>query len=246
MKAELSRQWALLDVQALDSQLAKLAHRARTLPVLAQIEQLTGGQAGLEEDLVRAQTAVDDVEQEVRKADEDVQLVRDRAARDQQRLDSGQGSAKELTGLQHELEALARRQAELEDLELEVMERSEAAQANLQRLQATRDEQAASLQELTGQRDTELGELDAERQEVLARREQLTPTIGDDLLALYDKIREQQGGLGAAALQGRRCGGCGLELNRSDLSRIRDAAHDEVLRCEECRRILVRTDGRQG
>ncbi|HYN67967.1 MAG TPA: C4-type zinc ribbon domain-containing protein, partial [Ornithinibacter sp.] len=46
---------------------------------------------------------------------------------------------------------------------------------------------------------------------------------------------------GAAALHQRRCGGCQLELNPVEIQRIRSAPDDEVLRCEECRRILVRT-----
>jgi uncharacterized protein len=62
-----------------------------------------------------------------------------------------------------------------------------------------------------------------------------------DLLTLYDKLREQHGGLGAAALIRGSCQGCNLSLNSSDLAAIRAAAPDEVLRCEECRRILVRT-----
>ena len=60
------------------------------------------------------------------------------------------------------------------------------------------------------------------------------------LLALYEKIRESSGA-GAAMLRARRCEGCRLELNPQELQRIRSAADDEVVRCEECRRILVRT-----
>jgi uncharacterized protein len=47
--------------------------------------------------------------------------------------------------------------------------------------------------------------------------------------------------VGAAALVQRRCQGCRLELNAADLREITAAAEDEVLRCEECQRILVRT-----
>ena len=67
------------------------------------------------------------------------------------------------------------------------------------------------------------------------------PEVGAELLALYDKIRASVGGTGASELRQRRCGGCRLELNQVDLSRIKAAPADEVIRCEECRRILVRT-----
>ncbi len=60
-------------------------------------------------------------------------------------------------------------------------------------------------------------------------------------MTLYTRLREQKGGVGAAALRARRCGGCSLQLNASELADIAKTASDVVLRCEECNRILVRT-----
>ena len=191
--------------------------------------------------LVRAQTEYGDIQREVAKAEADVQLVRDRAARDRARLDSGTGSAKDLQALQHELESLARRQAELEDVELEVMERAEDAESAANQLAAERETLSAQLAEATAARDAALAELDAEAARVAAPRADTVAGVGEDLVALYEKIRAQNGGVGAAALRQRRCGGCQLELNNVDMNRIKAAAPDEVLRCEECRRILVRT-----
>lgn len=237
----MSRQWRLLDLQKLDTRLDQLDHKARTLPVLAELSAATERSNKIDEDLVLARTAVADTEREITKADLDVQQVRDRAKRNQARLDAGQGNAKDLQGMQHELETLARRQAELEDVELEVMERAEGLRADLDKQEKARADLDAELDDLTGRRDTEVKAIDSERTKVVADREQMAPGLGPDLLALYEKVREQHGGLGAAALVQRRCGGCQLELTASDMGRIRAAAEDEVLRCEECRRILVRT-----
>ncbi len=241
MKADIRLQWRLLDLQKLDSRLAQIAHRTRTLPVLAEVDKATADHAICDEECVLAETRVDDVERETRKADADVQLVRDRAERDRKRLEAGQGNSKELQSLQHELETLARRQSELEDIELEVMERAESLRADLERRQQERRDLTAKIEELTQQRDQEVAALDRERDDILAQRADVAAGVGAELLEFYEKVRERQGGLGAAPLQGRRCGGCGLELNQSDLARIRGAADDEVLRCEECGRILVRT-----
>ena len=115
MKAEPGQQAKLLDLQALDTRLSQLEHARRTLPQLAEIADLEGKAALLDDQLVRSRTELSDIQRELIKADGDVQQVRDRATRDQQRLDSGVGSAKDLTAIQHELESLARRQAELED-----------------------------------------------------------------------------------------------------------------------------------
>ena len=77
--------------------------------------------------------------------------------------------------------------------------------------------------------------------EVTAARGPAVDGIPEALLALYERLREQKG-IGAALLRARQCGGCNMTLDASELSRIRSAPVDEVVRCEECQRILVRTD----
>ncbi len=175
------------------------------------------------------------------KAEADVQLVRARAARDQSRLDSGTGSAKDLQAIQHELESLRRRQSELEDVEIEIMERAETAESEVARLTRDREALTAELDEVRAARDAALKDLDLEAETVARPRPDTVAGVGEDLVTLYEKIRVQSGGLGAAPLRQRRCGGCQLELNNVDMTRIKSAPADEVLRCEECRRILVRT-----
>lgn len=231
----------LLDVQALDTRLSQLAHRRRSLPQHAELEALQGRVAGLRDALVSARTLADDVSRELAKAEADVELVRARAARDQARLDSGTGSAKDLTAIQHELVSLARRQSALEDVELEVMERLEQAQTSVTELEAEQAGLDAEIARVTEVRDAAVAEIDAEVQQVTAERDQLAAGLDQGLVALYDKVRASSSGLGAAPLRARRCEGCRLELTPVDLGRIRAAAPDEVLRCEECRRILVRT-----
>ena len=240
MKADPSRQRRLLDLQALDTRLAQLDHRRRTLPEHARLEELQARVEELEAEAVRARTALSDVQREVAKAEADVQLVRDRAERNRQRLEAGVGTAKDLQALQHELDSLARRQSTLEDEELEVMQRAEDLQAEVDRVQAQLAEVTAEVEEVTASRDAKVAEIEAERTEVASGRDDVVADVGADLVGLYDKIRATSG-TGAAPLVQRRCGGCQLELNSVDLGRIRAAAEDEVLRCEECRRILVRT-----
>ncbi|ANS77519.1 Hypothetical protein SGUI_0123 [Serinicoccus hydrothermalis] len=240
MKASPQMQARLLELQQLDTTLAQLDHRLKSLPEQVDITRMEGEQGGLEADVVRTGTEVSDLEREVAKAEAAVQQVRDRAARDRQRLEAGTGSAKDLQGLQHELESLARRQGVLEDEELEVMERVEQAQAAEQAATTARDEHATRLGELREVRDEKSAAITAEREEVAAGREAIVDDLADDLVALYERMRAQTGS-GAAPLQQRRCGGCRLELNAVDLGRIKAAPEDEVVRCEECGRILVRT-----
>ena len=240
MKAEPARQSRLLDLQAIDTRLSQIEHARRTVPQLAEIADLEGKARLLDDQLIRSRTELGDIKREITKAEGDVQQVRDRATRDQQRLDSGVGSAKDLTAIQHELGSLARRQAELEEVELEVMERAEAIESDVAELERGRGELTERLTALEKARDERLAELSAEESQVAAPRDTVVDEVGEDLVALYEKIRSTSG-TGAAPLRQRRCGGCQLELNPVELRTIKDAPEDEVLRCEECRRILVRT-----
>lgn len=189
-----------------------------------------------------ARTEESDTARELTKAEQDVDQVRQRAARDQQRLDSGAiTNPKDLESLQSELASLARRQDDLETIVLEIMERQDAAQARAKELAARVAELEAKVAEVTQRRDTAVREIEDEVTTVRQQREALAAQVPADLMALYDKLRQQYGGVGAARLHQRRCEGCRLELNITELNEVRDAAPDAVVRCENCRRILVRT-----
>ncbi|RHA37544.1 zinc ribbon domain-containing protein [Cellulomonas rhizosphaerae] len=230
----------LLDVQALDTRLDQLAHKRRTLPELARLAELDSQLDDLHTALVTSQTAVSDLRREVAKAEADVEQVRSRAARDQARLDSGQGSPKDLQAIQHELETLGRRQSNLEEVELEVMERLEAHETALAEVTVAHDALVARRSEVVGERDAAFAEIDAEIATVGGERSGQANGLDAALVTLYERLRGQLGGSGAAALRGRRCEGCRLELNPLDLDVIKKKSDDTVVRCEECGRILVR------
>ena len=218
LKAQPHQQARLIEVQLLDTRLDQLAHARAHLPALTRLAGLDHAQVTLDRELALARTALSDVQREVDKAEADVQLVRARAARDQ-----------------------ARRQGDLEEIELEVMERAESLEADVTSLETRRSALLEELAQVRAERDAAFEVSDAEAVDVTERRSALVPEVGAELLALYDKIRASVGGTGASELRQRRCGGCRLELNQVDLSRIKAAPADEVIRCEECRRILVRT-----
>lgn len=168
--------------------------------------------------------------------------MRQRAHRDQQRLDSGAvTSPKDLENLQHEITSLAKRQGDLEDVVLEVMERRESAQERVAELTERTSSVQSKIDDATGRRDAAFESLDGEIASVTKEREVVAGSVPADLLKLYDKLRQQQGGVGAARLYQRRCEGCRLELNITEVNDVKAASPDTVLRCENCRRILVRT-----
>ena len=222
--------------------MSQLAHKRDNIPEHAEIDALEGDLTQLRDLLVAAQAEEGDTAREQAKAEKDVDQVRQRSARDQQRLDSGAvTSPKDLASLQSEIASLAKRQQDLEDIVLEIMERNEAATARVSELGDRVASVQTKVEDAAARRASATEDLDAQSARLTKEREVIAGSIPDDLLKLYDKLRSQQGGVGAAKLFQRRCEGCRLELNITELNDIRAAARDEVLRCENCRRILVRT-----
>jgi uncharacterized protein len=209
---------------------------------LAALAELGREADTVDRELVAAETEAGDLQREQKKADADVEQVKARRSRDQQRLDAGRvSSPKELEGLQHEIASLDRRISDLEDAELEVMEKLETAEARVTELRGRAAEFSGRRAELESSRDAATKELDEQRAGLAEQRTAVEAELPAELVATYVKLRERLGGIGAAQLQGKRCTGCRMELNAADLGRIAAAAPDAVLRCEECGRILVRT-----
>jgi predicted nucleic acid-binding Zn-ribbon protein len=241
VKADPFVQLRLLDLQAHDSTLDRLAHKRKTLPELAEIARLDGAMAALRDEIVMAEAAVNDLQREVDKSEADIEQVRARKSRDEERLSSGAITVpKQLEEIQHEVETLKRRQNELEDAELELMERMEEAQQGLDALTASRAELEGQRAAAVEGRDAQWVDIDQQTETTTQERAVVAAELPTDLLALYDKLRASEGGVGAGAIERGRCGACHLDLMQNEKAEYRAAPVDEVLR-HECRRILVRT-----
>jgi hypothetical protein len=242
LRADPFAQLKLLDLQQIDSSLDQMAHRLQTMPERLALQKATEQRADLSGRHGQLQTEVADLVREQRKAEADVEQVRSRSARNRERIEGGLVSdAKQLQAMQHELETLAHRISDLEDAELEVMERLEEAESQQAGLSAQLAKVDDEIAELTLRRDAIVDDITARRAELNAERVVVSAEIPADLLALYERLRTQLGGVGVGALHHKRCGGCQLNVGAADLARMAVAPSDEVLRCEECDRILVRT-----
>lgn len=241
MKADPAVQRLLLDLADVDAELNRVTHRRRTLPELEQVGAAERELQAKRDSLVAAQTSHGDVDRDAKRLETEVEQVRAREDRDRKLLDSGSlSSSKQMEDVQHELETLARRQGVLEDELLEVMEQREALESDVERSRAAVDDAETTLADAQSRRDEALADLDANEAKRLAEREGLVTRFPDDLLALYDRIRANKG-VGAGLLQSRRCGACRIELDRAAIAKVAEAAEDDVVRCEECGAILVRT-----
>ncbi|MGE2730328.1 zinc ribbon domain-containing protein [Mycolicibacterium vaccae] len=245
MKADVNQQRSLLELAELDAQLSRLAHRLKNLPEQAQLAEAQTAVRQAGDKLAVAQLALEDIDVQVAKFEHEIDAVRQREDRDRALLAGGTVDAKQLTDLQHELETLERRQASLEDSLLEVMERREELAARVAGQQVTVEELKKAHEDAQRTCDAARAELEGTREETATRRERLAAQLDEALLALYERQRASNG-VGAGALQGRRCGACRLEIDAGEMARIAAAAEDDVLRCPECSAILLRVKGYQG
>ncbi|MGL5810850.1 MAG: zinc ribbon domain-containing protein [Nocardioides sp.] len=229
-------------MQAVDSRAAQAQYSRDHLPEHAELVELRRRRAELNDQVRDARIVVDDLTAAQAKADQDVEQVKARKTRDQERIDKGNvGSPKDLEHMMHEIESLQRRIGVLEDEELEIMERLEEAQAGLTSLEAALTAIDERGRAVLAARDEKTAAFEAEAAECTSRRTGLIEPLPADLLALYDRLREQRQGVGAAELKRKQCLGCMLTLDNLELAKIKALPEDEVARCEECQRILVRT-----
>lgn len=240
MKTDIAQQVSLQELTEIDAELSRLAHRASHLPEQQRYDELLAEQRIVADRVSAVALALEDLDAQVAKLESEVDAVRKREDRDRGLLDSGSVSdSKQLGELQHELGTLERRQANLEDTLLEVMERREQLAADQAREQAAIDALEQDLNAARQARDQVLAGVEQSRTDRSARRAEVAAVLAGELLALYERQRATSG-IGAGRLLAGRCGACRIELDRGELARISAAPEDEVLRCQECGAILLR------
>lgn len=239
LKAPPEAQARLLELQALDTKLAQLDHRAKSLPELASLAELSSQAEALRLTLLEQEGLAENVQLELGRIESDVALVESRIARDSERL-QGSSSVKDVAALEQELGALRKRLNDLEEIELTVMERLEEQQTAL----ASTREQLASIRaqigEVESSRDAALTAIGTERSTAADDRRVLQTLVPTDLLELYEKQRSRYG-TGASLLRGGVSQASGVKLLEDELQKIRAAAPDDVLICPSSDAILVRT-----
>jgi len=240
MKADPADQKRLLELQGLDVNLARAAATLRKLPEQERVDRADEELAAARATEREALHALEELQAELSRAENDVELVEKRIAKDPDR--SGHtGSAKDAVGLEHELASLRERLAVLEDVELEVMGRVEEAEKTLETCSVETASAEAELDAARLDAERVRGELGAEQAEWQQQRAKLVGSLPADLVELYERQRERYG-FGASLLRARISEAGGVTLTESDLQTIRQTPADEVVICPDSNAILVRTE----
>ena len=240
LKASPQDQALLLDLQALDTKLAQLGHRAKSIPELAELSALTAQATARRQILAERRGVSENVELELSRIESDVKVVEARIARDSERLQVS-SSVKDVAALEQELAALRKRLDDLEEIELAVMERLDETRAAVAETTAELATIAERIAEVEAARDAQLVVVNAERETAEIGRRSIEVKVPADLLALYEKQRSRYG-TGASLLQGGVSLASGVKLLENEMQEIRAAAPDDVIMCASSEAILVRTD----
>ncbi len=223
----------------MDFHVAMLHNKASALPEIAELLGTTQRLTVVRDLEIAAQTQISDIKRELSRSESDVEQVVARLERDEKRLADGSTAPKELEKLQHEVQTLTSRRSELEEVELEIMLRMDSVKARLDELKAEENLLIAQATQIEARKAAALAAIESEVTAIISERLATVAAIDGALVDLYEKLRSSNG-TGAAALREGRCDGCHLAINSVELSRIKTLASDEVVRCEECRCILVR------
>ncbi|CAM3209785.1 Putative zinc ribbon domain protein [Arthrobacter ulcerisalmonis] len=240
-KAAPAEQLKLLDLQALDAKLTALANRRRALESDPRIKDLEAALSVANGALGSAKVAVHDAEAELKRAEADVEQVASRIERDEARLNSGTGLSKDLVALQKDIVSLNKRRSDLEDVELEVLERLDSLRATQAQQQEIVDGIQGSFGGIRAELDAQLADVAAEAADFRAKRTECAGGLEATLLAVYEKTLAKRG-VGAARLFHGTSEASGMKLSAGDLAEIKAAAPDDVVFCPDSGAILVRSD----
>lgn len=240
-KAAPAEQLKLLELQGLDARLTALANRRRALETDPRIRDLEAALSVANGELGAAKLAVHDAEAELKRAEADVEQVTSRIDRDEARLNSGTGLSKDLVALQKDIASLNKRRSDLEDVELEVLERLDTLRERQAAQQQIVDDIQGSFGSIRSELDQELAEVDAEAAKVKAHRAAFAQALDAGLLAVYEKTLARRG-VGAARLFHGTSEASGMKLSPGDLADIKAAAPEDIVFCPDSGAILVRSE----
>lgn len=238
MKANLQDQKSLLELAQLDLDLARNSGEKAKLLASTEIELASGLALGLSDQLIDARNRVGDLELELKRSENDLELVEKRIAKDKDRL-ATTSSPKDAQGIEHELTSLAKRKSDLEDAELSILEILDSVRAELVSATASKEAAEKELDRLRTELSTNVAGVEAKRIELVSAREKLAATLDPELSTAYQRKADRGSSVGK--LIGRECGACRLSITATNLDEIIALPADEIAECPNCQAYLVRS-----
>jgi len=238
VKANLQDQKHLLELVQIDLDLVKNASDRAKLLAATDVQIASERALALSDQLIDARNKVGDLELELKRSENDLELVETRITKDRERL-ATTSSSKDAQGIEHELATLKKRKSELEDAQLGIMEELDVVRAGLSAAESAKSAAEAELSALRALLSSNTSNLDTERAELSAKRVGLVGLIDPELAEAYQKKANRNVAVGK--LTGRECGACRISITATNLEEIVALPEDEIAECPNCQAYLVRS-----
>jgi uncharacterized protein len=219
-----------LEIEQIKVEISKAIGSKELTDASALLSQYSG-------DVIAARTKYENLNMESRKADDNLHMVEERIARDLERLNQT-SSSKDAQAMQSEVESLTLRKSELEEVELEILERLEEAQTELDDISAKREATAKQIEEIQARIQTQVDELKSRGRKLTADKEILVSKIPADVLEKYRNLAAKQ--IAVGQVEERACSACRMGLTASTIDSLAGLAEDEIGSCPECLAMIVR------
>jgi predicted nucleic acid-binding Zn-ribbon protein len=228
----------ILELQELDTSIDRLSHRREQLEAGEEIAAVRAETEAAESRLGELRLGLDAVGRESSRLEHEIESMGAKLAAEEKRMYDGSiANAKELEALQHEIANLRDRRSRAEDELLDQMVRREDLEARASEADVEVVAARARVEEVGGGAATELDDIAAALTERSATRAEIASEVEAELLELYEDLRRQKRGIGAAAIVDGVCQACHEKLSAVELDKLKHT--DDVKRCEHCRRIVV-------
>lgn len=237
MKIDVAGQSALLKLSQVDLEIEQIKNEISKAIGSKELTDASGKLAEASEEVIAARTIFENLSMEARKADDNLHLVEERIARDLERLNST-SSPKDAQAMQSEVESLTRRKGELEEVELEILDRLEKSEQQLKNVSNQREEFQKEVSELQESIQGQVDQLKMRGRKLTADRETLVSKIPQDALEKYKALAARQ--IAVGQIQNRACSACRMGLTASTIDSLSTLAEDEIGNCPECLAMIVR------
>lgn len=229
---------ALLDLQLADTAIDQLKYRSGRLPEVVASNEAAASFAQWTKRAAALRQQIIDLEHSIGETDKQSAALSVRRDRLEQQLKTVI-SPREAEALMHEIATLTAQRSVLDDAELVAMEAVAADEAEVDAHSEGHDDLRRGAVAAAEIADAARAAVSAELEQRRAARDLLRDGLDAAVLARYDSMRAQFGGVGVAKLNGLRCEGCHLDLSRGEVDAIKRDASDEIPECPNCGRLLV-------
>ena len=237
-----SRLGILAQLQDLDVRLEQIDHRVVHLPEREMRTGIDADLTALGSEMRALEVRIGDLERQQRRHEDEVARIESKRAQNSERLyESHMTSPKEAEALTAEAEALGRRQIEIEDQILELMEQLEPLSHEHDSLCDRQSEAEARRHDVDAVIAAAERDAQTERDGALGERAALVATADTELVSVYEQRRAAARGEPVVGrLIGTTCSACHLEIPSVDFERISRLDPDELAECPHCGVLLVR------